>query len=119
MIDRRTSDTPVPRTLEIQRWDNEGGAVAPAPPAASTADFDDAEVVQLRMRVVALEGIVLALLAHGSGPQRNAAARMAGHILPRVGATAHPLTIRAARRITQLVERARRLHATRGTAPLR
>lgn len=107
-----TQTTP-PSRLALQRWDGEGGAVASTPATPATATFDDAELVQLRMRVVALEGIVLALLAHGSGPQRNAAARMAGHILPRMGATPHPLTIRAARRITQLVDRAHRLSAAR------
>lgn len=108
-----TQTTPASRSA-LQRRDGEGGAVARTPASSATSSFDDAELVQLRMRVVALEGIVLALLAHGSGPQRSAAARMAGHILPRMGATPHPLTIRAARRITQLVDRAHRLNAARG-----
>jgi hypothetical protein len=106
---RATLDATVQCRLAIECWDGEGGAVVPTAEAAAPSDapaFADAEVVQLRMRVVALEGLVLALLAHGSGPQRAAAAQMASHILPRSGYTRHPLTIRAAARITQLVDRA-------------
>jgi len=92
------------RRMALQNWDGEGGSEA-LPPVAAIPSTSP-EVAQLRMRVVALEGIVLALLAHGSGPQRRAAADMAAHIRPRVGRTPHPLTLRAATRITQLVARA-------------
>jgi hypothetical protein len=108
---RHGATAPHPRAA-VQRWDNEGGSVAPADaaaPAGLDVDVDDAEGTQLRMRVIALEGLVLALLAQGSDAQRAAAVEMAAHILPRPGRTPHALTLRAAARIEQLVERARQL----------
>lgn len=104
----RRGATALHQHAALQRWDNEGGSIAPADAAAS-ADVDDAEGVQLRMRVIALEGLVLALLAQGSDAQRAAAVEMAEYILPRPGRTPHALTLRAAARIEQLAERARQL----------
>jgi hypothetical protein len=114
-IGRRAVEAAQQRRFALQRWDGEGGAVVPVPsPTRSEAPaFADAELVQLRMRVVALEGLVLVLLAQGPASQRAAAARMADHILPRPGRTQHPLTVRAAARIRQLVARARRLASAR------
>jgi hypothetical protein len=102
----------------LERWDWEGGvAAAGAGPAQAeraapqcTLDFVGTEMAQLRMRVVALENLVLALLMHGSVDQRAAADAMARYIRPRPGFTAHPLTLRAAARMVQLVERASTLH---------
>jgi hypothetical protein len=72
----------------------------------------DAELVQLRLRVIALADLVLALLAHGPNRQRDVAFGMAASISPRPGSTAHRLTIRAAAWMVQLVEPAQRLRAT-------
>jgi hypothetical protein len=98
----------------LERWDWEGGVVAAAIGSARTEpvaphctlDFAGTEMAQLRMRVVALENLVLALLVHGSVDQRAAADAMARYIRPRPGFTAHPLTLRAAARMVQLVQRA-------------
>ena len=64
------------------------------------------ELVLLRVRVIALENLLIAVLAEGSDRQRQAARDMADAITPREGATQHPLTIRAAQHMTDLVDRA-------------
>lgn len=105
----------------LERWDWEGGVAAagagPARAEASvppcTLDFAATEMAQLRMRVVALENLVLALLMHGSVDQRAAADAMAQYIRPRPGFTPHPLTLRAAARMAQLVGRASVLQRAR------
>ncbi len=65
----------------------------------------NAELVQLRVRVIALENLLIAVLAEGSGRQIERAMEMAQHISPRPGFTRHPLTIQAARHMLSLVER--------------
>jgi hypothetical protein len=85
----------------------------PALPDAAAPMPAAAELAQLRMRVIALEGMVMALLVRGSRAQRTAAAAMAVHIRPRPGRASHPLTVDAASRIAQVVSRARRLAAVR------
>jgi hypothetical protein len=102
----------------LARWDWEGGVAAAGAEATAaepstqpcTLDFAGTEMAQLRMRVVALENLVLALLMHGSVDQRAAADAMAQYIRPRPGFTAHPLTLRAAARMVQLLQRASALH---------
>jgi hypothetical protein len=68
----------------------------------------NAELVQLRIRVIALENLVVALLAEASDRQLDLAREMAGYISPRPGFTHHPLTIHAAVQMINLVERADR-----------
>jgi len=109
----RAPRLPRPPSPAIQRWDGEGGAAEAMEPHESPPHAAGAEEMQLRARVIALEGLVLALLVQSSAPQRIMAARMAEHILPRPGRTPHGLTIRAAARIHQLVVRARRIAALR------
>ena len=65
----------------------------------------DAELVQLRIRVIALENLVIALLAELSDGQLARACEMASFISPRPGFTPHPLTIHAAGQMVHLVER--------------
>lgn len=81
---------------------------------ASTCDQRDeppltnAELVQLRVRVIALENMVIAMLADAS-PERQALVReMASYISPRPGYTPHALTIHAAGQMRNLVDRADR-----------
>ena len=100
------------RLAALSRWENEGGALEHAnldglaslgvPPLSNT------ELVQLRIRVVALENLLLALLAEGPAAQTTLAKEMAAYILPRDGYTRHPLTIHAAQQMLHLVERASR-----------
>jgi hypothetical protein len=96
----------------LSRWDGEGGAGPFG--AQETAEEADANVpplghaalIQLRVRVIALENLVIALFADASDTQRARAAEMAGFITPRFGCTPHPLTVRAATKMNDLVERA-------------
>ncbi|MEP6873300.1 MAG: hypothetical protein ABI887_02965 [Burkholderiales bacterium] len=64
------------------------------------------ELVQLQIRVIALENLVIALLAEGSDRQRALAREMAAYISPRPGFTHHRLTIHAAAEMVSLVNRA-------------
>ena len=96
------------RRRALSRWDNEGGAVVSVSRAthAHVPDMTNAELVQLRIRVIALENLLIAVLAEGSDRQLAVAREMAGYISPRPGFTHHPLTIQAADHMTDLVERA-------------
>lgn len=66
----------------------------------------DAELVQLRVRVIALENIVIALLAQAPERQLELAREMAVYISPRQGFTPHPITMHAAAEMNNLVKRA-------------
>lgn len=68
----------------------------------------NAELMQLRIRVIALENLVIALLAVASDRQLTLARDMATYISPRAGFTQHPITLRAADGMLSLVDRADR-----------
>jgi hypothetical protein len=96
--------------------DHDGGSAhagAPALPASGERGLapprlTNAELVQLRIRVIALENLVIALLVEASERQLALVRDMAAYISPRPHRTHHPLTTRAATQMTDLVERARR-----------
>lgn len=92
----------------LSRWDEEGGAAAAVPHELHTdvPEMTNAELVHLRIRVIALENMMIALLTEGSDRQREIAREMAECISPRPGYTQHPLTIHAAKHMTDLVDRA-------------
>lgn len=95
------------RRRALSRWDNEGGALTSA--EATHADvpaMTNAEIVQLRIRVIALENLLIAVLAQGPDRLREIAREMADYISPRPGFTQHPLTTQAADHMTHLVDRA-------------
>ncbi len=96
------------RLSALSRWDNEGGAIAAAAREVhpDVPDMTNAELVLLRVRVIALENLLIAVLAEGSDRQRQTAREMADVISPRSGSTQHTLTIRAAQHMTDLVDRA-------------
>jgi hypothetical protein len=102
------------RQAALSRWDNEGGTGShglrhrfdSGPPPAGTPRLKDAELVQLRIRVIALENLVIALLAQSHGRQRDLARELAAHISPRPGFTQHRHTVHAAAQMVHLVERA-------------
>ena len=102
------------RQMALSRWDNEGGAgpggpqgESPAAEAQSQAPaLTNAELVQLRIRVIALENLLIALLADASERQLALAREMAAYISPRPGSTHHPLTVHAAAQMIDFVERA-------------
>lgn len=90
-----------------------------APPAAlapgeSDADRVDAalpltnaELVQMQVRVIALENLVMSLLAEASEATLVRALERAACIQPRAGATPHHLTTAAAAQMEHLVDLAR------------
>ena len=93
------------RQKTLSRWDDEGGLI-PGELHSEVPELTNAELVHLRVRVIALENVVIALLAASSDRQLDHVREMAAYISPRSGSTEHPLTIHAANRIVQLVERA-------------
>ena len=111
------SDTAVPATSRskqrlaaLSRWENEGGALEHgtlgSPGGLDVLPLTNAELLQLRVRVIALENLVKALFAEATDAQRCLARGMADYILPRPGHTPHAVTIHAAARMVQLIERA-------------
>lgn len=96
------------RERALSRWDEEGGAIAPSPRTAGLDEHEmtNAELVHLRIRVIALENMMIAVLAEGSDRQREVAGEMAEYISPRPGYTPHPLTLQAADHMRNMVERA-------------
>ncbi len=92
----------------LSRWDNEGGAFGSVAHGMQTdlPTMSNAELVQLRIRVIALENLIIAVLSEGSDRQRKVACDMADYISPRSGFTHHPLTTQAADHMTDLVSRA-------------
>ena len=98
----------------LSRWENEGGAGPCGPRGGQISteaqsevpELTNAELVQLRVRVIALENLVISLLAEAPDRQLDLAREMASFISPRPGFTHHPLTIHAATQMTNLVERA-------------
>lgn len=103
------------REKALGRWDNEGGAILgrlqendeqPAVP-----ELTNAELVHLRVRVIALENMVISLLAGATDRQLDLAREMAGYISPRPGFIQHPLTVQAASQMTDLVQRASQFRA--------
>src|SRR6185437_5455729 len=99
------------RQAALSRWDNEGGAGPCGPRISAEAPSEipvltNAELVQLRVRVIALENLVISLLAEAPDRQLDLAREMAAFISPRPGFTHHPLTIHAATQMIDLVNRA-------------
>jgi len=63
----------------LSTWDNEGGAQLEQ---VDTDELTNAELVHLRCRVIALENVVIALLADGSERQQALIREMATYISP-------------------------------------
>ncbi len=116
MSDANTLNDSRQREGAFSRWDNEGGAepgvLPPAPlsaiPEAPMPANGPAEIGALHIRVIALENLVIALLATASNEQRSLAREMASYIVPRPGSAHHPLTTHAADHMTDLLKRAER-----------
>jgi hypothetical protein len=109
-----SADDPTPalsalRHGALSRWDNEGGAIAGHPPQplpAEVPQLSNTELVQLRIRVIALENLMIAVLSQATPWQLDMAGEMAAYIAPRADATPHPLTVQAAQHMNALVRRA-------------
>lgn len=93
--------------MTLKPADSDRDDFAGVPPLA------DAELVQLQIRVIALENLVIAMLSDAPARQLDLVRRKAIHILPRPGFTPHRLTIAAATEMNSLAERAIRFNAER------
>ena len=117
--DADPADPSMLRQRSLSRWDNEGGGEPSGPQVDSTSVEDRvpmpennaAELGALHIRVIALENLVISLLATASDQQIEQARDMARYISPRSGFTHHPLTTHAAAHMVDLVERASRFHS--------
>ena len=78
----------------------------------TSPQMSNADLVSLRVRVIALENLVISLLATASDRQCELAREMAGYISPRPGFTQHPLTTHAAAHMTDIVERSARFRGS-------
>lgn len=101
------------RRTALARWESEGGATAgrlrssiEGEGESDVPPLTNAELVQLQIRVIALENLVITLLAYASDEQLDLAREMAAYISPRPGFTRHRLTILAAGEMISLVDRA-------------
>ena len=100
--------------MALSRWDNEGGAGPCGPRGGEISaetqyeapELTNAELVHLRVRVIALENLVISLLAEAPDRQLDLVREMAAFISPRQGFTHHPLTIHAATQMIDLLNRA-------------
>lgn len=72
------------------------------PPVVTWVEWD-----HLRFRVVALENLLVALLAEGTTGRLDRMRETSRLVVPRRGCTDHPLNLLAAAQIVHLVERAR------------
>jgi hypothetical protein len=96
------------RQAALSKWDDEGGAASRLPEVPfAIPDLTNVELVQLRVRVIALENLVITLLAEASDRQLERIREMAAYISPRPGSAQHPLTTHAATQMLNLVDRAR------------
>lgn len=102
------TDLPDPRGNLLSRWEDDGGAVASAGESGNLHEHQltNAELVHLRIRVIALENMMIAILAEGTERQLEVARAMSELITPRPDATQHPLTLQAAKHMTDFIDRA-------------
>ncbi len=99
---------PVTTTLHFEPERNSAPSLSQDELTSEEAPLTNAELVQLRIRVIALENLVIALLAEAPDRQLILARGMATYISPRAGFTQHPITLRAADEMLSLVGRSSR-----------
>ena len=113
MADESLSDLSLQRHRALSRWENEGGAINRQTRQTATSDQDlsavplfcNTEMVQLRIRVIALENLMIALLARALAEQLDLVREMAAYISPRPGHAPHRMTIHAAAQMLSLLNR--------------
>ena len=102
------------RRNALSTWETEGGAIdegsALDPQIGNAPPLTNTDLMQLRIRVIALENVVISLLARSSIDQLELVREMADYISPRPGATPHPMTVYAAKEMKSLVDRAHHFH---------
>lgn len=102
--------------LALGRWETEGGSLdgwLKQEHATVAGEIGDAEDGNIKVRLIALENLVVALLAEAPESQSELVREMARFISPRTGMTPHRLTIEAARNMLALVERAAHYRGSR------
>jgi hypothetical protein len=118
MDDEETGNRAERRQPQVDTFPSRGGGGGgqeltqgkPAGEASSTPPaLTDAEMVQLQVRVIALENLVIALLANAPQATRDQARELADYISPRPGFTQHRSTLHAANQMGHLIERAHHL----------
>lgn len=87
-----------------------------APPPPEAPPLTNAELVQLQIRVIALENLVVALLAHAPEQQLDLVRDIAASIFPRPGVE-HRLTVQATAQMEHLAQRSRRLQGCLAPSP--
>lgn len=87
-------------------------------PLSEAPPLTNAELVQLQIRVIALENLVVALLAHASDAQHDLVRDIAASIAPRPGVE-HRLTVQAAAQMEHLTQRSQRLDCYLTPCPAR
>lgn len=96
----------------LSKWENEGGAQAHRPQPGDFPHLDvpqsvNTELDHLHIRMIAMENLLITLLAQSSDGPRELGRAMAAYISPRPGFTHHSRTLGAAAQMPHLVERAR------------
>ncbi|MBT2327037.1 hypothetical protein J7E62_32655 [Variovorax paradoxus] len=115
MLERKPDFLDLPhqrqRDKALSRSESKGGAAPgcrqegsiPGEVQTDVPPLTNAELVQLHIRVIALENLVIALLAEASDRQLELAREMAAYIAPRPGFTRHHLTVDGAAQMISLV----------------
>jgi hypothetical protein len=98
----RRSSKPIKGSLPRRSRIAPTSTVGQIPPSI----MGEVELQTLHVRVIALESLVVSLLASASDRQRKQAEIMVAYISPRSGATQHQLTVQAATHVADLVKRA-------------
>ncbi|MCY7307542.1 MAG: hypothetical protein LH632_15640 [Rhodoferax sp.] len=93
-------------------WENEGGACAQAMQSehalqAGIPQSMNTELGHLRIRMIAMENLLITVLAQAPDQQLELGREMAAFISPRPGFTHHPTTVGAATQMAHLLQRAR------------
>lgn len=112
MTDKKDAELYPDPYRALSRWDNEGGAQTELEnQSPEDPHMNNAELIQLRVRVIALENIVLALLSESPDKIHEKVRAMAGLISPSEDATQHPLTTEAASHMNRFADRATRFRS--------
>jgi hypothetical protein len=115
-----TAGKTIPLTSEelrtaLSQWDDiDAAAALRAVEAAHSPELSNVELVHLRVRVIALENLVIALIAQGPDQLIDVTRKMASYITPRPSFTQHPLTIQAASKMIDSIDRAIRFRKLSG-----
>ena len=96
----------------LSRWENEGGARAQRKMSQPALQADvpqsmNTELEHLHIRMIAMENLLITLLAQEPDQQLELGFAMAAFISPRPGFTHHPRTVGAAAQMLHLLQRGR------------